>query len=69
MLSRYLPTNVGPADRVVRVLLGITLLALSVVGPKSPWGYIGILPLLTGLFGSCPFYSLIGMSTCPAKSP
>jgi hypothetical protein len=68
MLSRFLPTNIGRADRVIRVLLGVALILLAVTGPKSPWGYLGILPLLTGLFGSCPFYSLIGMSTCPVTS-
>lgn len=63
MLSRFMPTNIGRADRGIRVLIGVALILLAVAGPKSPWGYLGILPLLTGLFGSCPFYSLVGMST------
>jgi hypothetical protein len=65
MSSRLFSTNIGRADRVLRVLLGVALLLLTVTGPKTPWGYIGFLPLLTGLFGSCPLYSLAGFSTCP----
>jgi hypothetical protein len=67
MSFNLLRTNVGPADRVIRVVLGVALLLLAVIGPKIPWGYVGILPLLTGLFGSCPLYSLTGLSTCPVR--
>ncbi len=59
--------NVGNADRVFRIFLGLTLISLVFVGPQSPWGWIGIIPLLTALFGSCPLYSLLGVSTCPKK--
>jgi hypothetical protein len=62
-----LPTNEHPVERAVRVLIGIGLLSLVFVGPKTMWGLIGIVPILTGLIGSCPLYTLIGISTCPVK--
>ncbi|MBX2838218.1 MAG: DUF2892 domain-containing protein, partial [Gammaproteobacteria bacterium] len=54
--------NVGRKDRLVRVVIGVFLLMLVVVGPQTPWGYIGLIPLLTGLFGRCALYSLFGIS-------
>ena len=60
--------NEGKIDRVIRVILGIVLLALVFVGPKTPWGWIGLVPLITGLVGFCPLYKLLGVSTCPTKS-
>ena len=65
MLSRFLAVNEHPLERVLRVVLGLGLLALVFVGPKTPWGWIGLVPLATGLIGSCPLYSLFGLSTCP----
>jgi Protein of unknown function (DUF2892) len=59
--------NVGSADRVFRILLGIALIALVFVGPQTPWGWIGVVPLFTGLFGTCPVYSMLGFSSCPKK--
>ena len=53
--------NVGSADRIMRVILGVVLLAMVFVGPQTPFGWIGIVPLLTGLFGTCPLYSIIGL--------
>lgn len=67
MFSRLFPTNEHVAERVIRVLAGLGILSLTVIGPKSLWGLIGILPLLTGLIGSCPAYTLLGISTCPMK--
>ena len=55
--------NVGTVDRILRVLIGIALLVLVVAGPKTLWGLIGAIPLLTGLVGSCPLYSALGIST------
>lgn len=57
-------TNVGSADRILRIILGLVLIALVFVGPKTPWGWIGIVPLVTGLFRTCPLYSLVGVNTC-----
>jgi hypothetical protein len=61
--------NVGSIDRVIRVILGLALLGFAIFsGHQYAWaGYIGIVPLLTAAVGSCPLYSLLGMSTCPVK--
>jgi hypothetical protein len=59
-----LPKNEHPIDRVFRVLLGIGLLSITFVGPVTPWGWLGLVPLLTGLIGSCPLYTALGLSTC-----
>lgn len=48
----------------MRVLVGLALLSLVFVGPQTPWGLVGVLPLVTGLLGSCPLYTLLGVSTC-----
>jgi len=60
-------TNVGSVDRVLRIVVGIVLIALVFVGPKTPLGWIGIVPLVTGLFSTCPLYSLIGLNTSQHK--
>lgn len=59
--------NIGDAERVVRVLAGLGLLSLVFVGPHTLWGLIGIVPILTGLTGWCPPYSLLGINTCSVK--
>jgi len=59
--------NVGTVDRFVRILFGLVLLSLVFVGPKTMWGWVGILPLLTGLVSVCPLYSLLGFSTRPVR--
>jgi hypothetical protein len=56
--------NEGTLDRAVRVTLGAVLLSLTVVGPQTPFGFVGVVPLLTGLIGFCPLYRLVGLSTC-----
>ncbi len=65
-------TNVGTIDRVLRIVIGIALIAfaLGFVAPSATYawiGWIGVIPLLTALVGSCPLYSVVGLSTCPAK--
>ncbi len=60
--------NMGTVDRVVRIIVGLVLIALALVGPKTPWGWIGLIPLATALIGWCPLYSLLGIRTCPAES-
>jgi hypothetical protein len=67
MASKVLPVNEHNIERVVRVLLGVGLLSLVFVGPQTLWGLIGIVPLATGLIGSCPLYTALGISTCPMK--
>lgn len=59
--------NVGNADKVFRIILGLVLIALVFVGPQTPWGWIGIIPLATGLIGFCPLYSVFGINTCGTK--
>lgn len=60
-------SNEASWDRIARVLVGIVLLSLVFVGPRTLWGLIGVIPLVTGLAGSCPLYSLFGISTCRAR--
>ena len=55
--------NVGGIDRVLRIIVGIALIALVFVGPMTPWGWIGIVPLATGLIGWCPPYAMFGWNT------
>jgi hypothetical protein len=59
--------NEGTADRVIRVALGLVLLSLTVLGPQTLWGLVGIVPLVTGLAGTCPLYSMLGWSSCPLR--
>ena len=65
MASKLFPINEHPIERALRVVLGLALLSIAFVGPKTPWGYLGIVPLATGLFGTCPLYTLLGWNTCP----
>lgn len=59
--------NEGTIDRVLRVAVGVVLIALAATGTVGVWGYIGVVPLLTGLVGICPAYAIFGISTCPMK--
>ena len=61
----FLMRNEGTIDRVIRVVLGLGLLSIVFVGPKTLWGLVGLVPLLTGLAGRCPLYRLFGIKTCP----
>jgi Protein of unknown function (DUF2892) len=60
-------SNEGVTDRVLRVVVGLGVLSLVFVGPQTPWGYLGLIPLLTGLVGFCPAYALLGVNTCAAR--
>ena len=66
--EKILPKNEHTVERVLRVVVGLVLLSLVFVGPKTAWGLIGIVPLATGLLGSCPLYTLFGISTCRRKN-
>jgi hypothetical protein len=59
--------NVGGIDRILRIVLGVALIALTWAGTIGAWGWIGVVPLVTGLFKFCPLYPILGMSTCPMK--
>ena len=67
-MKDFLVVTEHPVERVIRVLVGIGLLSLVFVGPKTPWGWVGLAPVLTGATGLCPLYTLLGISTCPKKS-
>jgi hypothetical protein len=59
--------NEGTIDRSLRVIAGLVLIGLAATGTVGIWGWIGVVPLLTGAFGFCPAYAIFGMSTCPMK--
>ena len=61
--------NEGPVDRVLRVILGAGVLSLVFVGPQTPWGYLGLVPLVTALVGYCPLYGMLGVRTCKRRAP
>lgn len=61
-------TNEGSIDRALRIIAGLALIALAATGTVGAWGWIGIVPLATGLLGWCPAYTLLGLNTCPMKS-
>jgi hypothetical protein len=65
-------SNVGSADRIARIVVGLLLIAYAIpIGfPQTGWnwvGWIGVVPVLTAIFAYCPAYAVFGMSTCPAK--
>ena len=67
-MKNFLLVTEHPIERVVRTLVGIAVLSLVFLGPKSPWGWLGLIPLVTGLTGLCPLYTLLGISPCPRKA-
>jgi hypothetical protein len=66
-MKDFLAVTEHPLERIIRVLLGLALLSLVFIGPKTPWGWLGIILILTGASGLCPLYTLLGISTCPRK--
>ena len=60
--------NVGGIDRILRVIAGLALIGLALAGIIGPWGWIGVVPLATGLFSFCPLYTLLKINTCPVKA-
>lgn len=61
-------SNVGGIDRILRVVLGLALIALTLTGTIGVWGWIGVVPVLTAAMGFCPLYTVLGFSTCPMKT-
>ena len=59
--------NEGAIDRIIRAIVGLVLIALVFVGPQTPWGWVGLIPLVTGIVGFCPAYRIFGLSSCPMK--
>ncbi|MDQ3263138.1 MAG: DUF2892 domain-containing protein [Myxococcota bacterium] len=62
--TQWWDVNEATWDRMLRIVLGVGLLALVFIGPKTWWGLLGLVPLLTGLIGRCPLYRAFGISTC-----
>jgi hypothetical protein len=60
-------SNVGGIDRILRIVVGLVLIVLTVMGVLPMWGYIGIVPLATGVIGWCGLYPMLGINTCPMK--
>lgn len=60
--------NEGKLDRALRVVVGLGVLSLVFVGPQTAWGWVGVVPLVTGLIGNCPLYSILGINTCGIKN-
>jgi hypothetical protein len=69
MFQKLFPVNERRLDRALRIAFGVVLLALTLPPNGFASGYVGIVPLLTGLVGSCPVYTLFGISTCPYSPP
>ena len=68
MSTKLMKHNEGSLDRGFRILLGLGLLSLVFVGPQTLFGLVGLVPLITGLLGSCPMYTLFGWSSCSLKA-
>ena len=66
-MEKLFPNNEATFDRILRVAAGLVGIALVFVGPQTPWGWVGLVPLATGLIGSCPVYTLLGVGTKPVK--
>jgi len=56
--------NVGGIDKILRIVAGLILISMVFIGPQTVWGWVGIVPLITGLFNFCPAYTLLGFNTC-----
>ena len=56
--------NIHNVERAVRIIIGLIIVSLVFIGPQSNWGWLGLIPLATGLTGWCPPYSMLGISTC-----
>lgn len=67
-MDKLFPLNEHAIERAARVLFGVGLISLVFFGPKTPWGWLGLLPIATGLIGSCPVYTLLGFSTCSKRA-
>lgn len=59
--------NVGGIDRILRIIIGLGVISLVFIGPQTPWGWLGLVPLITGTFSFCPLYPLLGFKTCSSK--
>lgn len=60
--------NIGKVDRILRVVIGVALISLVFWGPQTNWGWVGLIPLVTGFISFCPLYRVMGVSTCNRQS-
>lgn len=65
--KRVMPNNTASWDRIVRVIAGLLLVSLVFVGPQTPFGWLGLIFVVTGAVGFCPLYRIFGISTCPVN--
>jgi hypothetical protein len=65
--EKFMKSNVGGLDRILRVVLGLVLIGLTLSGAIGVWGWIGVVPLATAAMGFCPLYTVLGFSSCPMK--
>ncbi len=66
-MAGFFKVNEHPVERMARVGAGLALVGMAAMGTIGPWGFVGVVPLATGLLGSCPIYSVFGFSTCPIR--
>lgn len=66
-MEKIMKINVGSVDRIMRIAAGLILIGLTLAGQIGVWGWIGVMPLLTGIFRFCPAYALLGIKTCPMQ--
>ncbi|NOZ84932.1 MAG: DUF2892 domain-containing protein [Deltaproteobacteria bacterium] len=66
-MNRIFPRNENGIERFFRIIAGLIILSLVFIGPQTSWGWLGLMPLLTGIAGSCPLYTVFGLSTCKLK--
>lgn len=66
LMEGFMIKNVGGVDRILRIVVGLALLSLVWLVPTN-WGWVGVVPLLTGLLNFCPAYTLLGINTCKVK--
>ncbi|ABQ35769.1 MAG: DUF2892 domain-containing protein [Bradyrhizobium sp.] len=59
--------NIGKIDRLIRIIVGLAILSLTIIGPQTLWGLLGLIPLGTALIGWCPPYAMLGINTCGTK--
>lgn len=59
--------NIGNTERVIRIVVGLAITALAIVGPATPWAWLGLVPVATGLLGWCPPYAILGINTCKKR--
>ena len=67
-MHKLFPKNEATVERAIRVVVGVAAISMVFVGPQSMLGWLGLVPLVTGLAGTCPIYTVFGFSTCPIKT-